>query len=82
MRGFNLPYKNNNPRSIHGALRRGWYEVMVPENYVEKLGLSFVGLQISADKQCKGYYVSEFLPRPRFVFENIDDAAFFTLRWT
>jgi hypothetical protein len=82
MRGLNLPYKKNNPRTVRGALRRGWYEVKVPDNYVEKLGLSFVGLQIYAGKQSKGHHVSQFLPRPRFAFESIDDAAFFTLKWS
>lgn len=77
-----MPYKKNNPRSVRGAIRRGWYAVGVPDNYTEKLGLSFLGLQISADQQSKGHYVCQYLPKPRFAFESIEDAAWFTLKWS
>lgn len=82
MRGMNLPFDKTNPRSVRGARRRGWHAVTVPDNFAEKLGLSFLGLLLDADRQCKGYYVYSYLPKPCFAFENIDDAAFFTLKWS
>ena len=76
-----LPFKNNNPRSVRGASRRGWRVVDVSKNYVEKYNRSYVGIQIWTDRNAKGYYVSSFLPHPRFAFEREEDAVLFTLRF-
>lgn len=76
-----LPFKKNNPRSVRGAVRRGWHAVDVSRNYVDKYNRSYVGIQIWTTRNCKGYYVSSFLPHPRFAFEREEDAVLFTLRF-
>jgi hypothetical protein len=81
MTRYTLPYKKSNPRTVRGARRRGWHVVDVPDDAFKKINQSFLGLMMEADRQCKGYYVTQWQPQAKFAFENIDDAAYFTLRW-
>ena len=71
--------KRRYPRSVRGAVRRGW-TMVEPKNFVDK-GVSYLGLQIWTDRNAKGKYVSSFMPT-KFAFENEGDAAWFALRWS
>lgn len=81
MNRYTLPYKKSNPRSVRGASRRGWHVVDISDDAFKKINQSFLGLTLEADRQCKGYYVSQYWPQAKFAFEHLDDAAYFTLRW-
>ena len=77
-RGFNLPYKVNNPRTVRGAGRRGWHIIHV-KNIPDDI--SWVGLNIWADRHARGYFVSSFNIRS-FAFEDQADATFFSMKWS
>jgi len=70
--------KNNKPRDIRGAVRRGWTVIEV-KNHAKK-NVSYLGLQIWTDRNAKGRYVSRFSPT-KFAFELEKDASWFALKW-
>lgn len=71
--------RKNKPKSVRGALRRGWTVIEV-NDYAGK-NVSYLGLQIWTDRNVKGKYVSSFMPT-QFAFELEKDANWFALRWT
>ena len=70
--------RKNKPRSVRGALRRGWTVIEV-KDYAGK-NVSYLGLQIWTDRNAKGRYVSSFSPT-KFAFEREEDASWFALKW-
>jgi hypothetical protein len=71
--------RKNKPKSVRGALRRGWTVIEV-KDYAGK-NVSYLGLQIWTDRNVKGKYVSSFMPT-QFAFELEKDANWFALRWS
>ena len=69
--------KRKYPRSVRAAKRRGW-TVVEPAKFNNT---SYLGLVIWTDYNSNGKYVSSFEPT-RFAFENVEDAAYFTLKWS
>jgi hypothetical protein len=69
------------PRNIRSAIRRGWHLVDLSEaNYAQRANTSYLGLQIWADRNKTGRYVSSFMPT-KFAFEQAEDALMFKLRF-
>jgi hypothetical protein len=77
-RCLTLPYKATNPRTVRGAVKRGWTVVIPRNNYVEKS--SWLGLCIWCEQQMREYWVASF-HRREFAFESGADALAFTLKW-
>lgn len=77
-RSFYLPYLASNPRTVRGAVKRGWTAIVPRSNYVEKT--SWVGLTIWCDTRCSGYWIANFGLR-KFAFEKSSDAMLFQLTW-
>jgi hypothetical protein len=73
-----------NFRSVTRAHRSGWYLVEMGIDDRNKHTVSHFGLMIWSDKNCQGRYVANYQDgyKSRFAFENIEDAAFFKLRWS
>ena len=71
------------PRTLHGAMKRGWFPVEVPmERKIEK-NVSHVGLCIWADRNSRGKFLSDLNRNTSaFVFEYGCDASWFILRWS
>lgn len=69
--------KRKYPRSVRAAKRRSW-TVVEPTKFNN---VSYLGLMIWTDRNTSGKYVSSFEPT-RFAFEQIADAAYFTLKWS
>lgn len=78
MRAYSQPYKKNNPRTVRGAVKRGWTVIVPKGSYVEQL--SWIGLNIWCEQRMSGYWVSSF-QRREFAFENPADAMFFQMKW-
>lgn len=70
--------KRRYPRSVRGAVRRGW-TVIKPEGFKDK-NVSWLGIQLWTDKNAKGRYVCSY-NTCEFAFENKSDAAWFALKW-
>lgn len=77
---INRPYRNTNPRSVRGARKRGWHIVKVPNNYLEKHNVSWMGLEMWACHKMSGNYVGSFALR-EMAFERVEDASWFTMKW-
>ena len=77
-RNLHLPYLATNPRTVRGAKKRGWTVIKPNPNYVEKV--SWMGLNIWADRTAAGYWVASFSLR-EFAFERGSDAMAFQLKW-
>ena len=77
-RNLHLPYLASNPRTVRGAKKRGWYVIKPNPNYVERV--SWMGLNIWADRSAAGYWVASFSLR-EFAFEKGSDAMAFQLKW-
>lgn len=77
-RSLYLPYKSTNPRSVRGAVKRGWTVIGPNLSYVEIT--SWMGLNIWCERQCSGYWISSFGIR-KFAFEKSSDALIFQLKW-
>lgn len=73
-----LPYRNNNPRTIRGAKRRGWTVVKVRNDYSQDV--SWMGVNIWCERGMSGYWISSFALR-EFAFEKSSDAMMFKLKW-
>ena len=77
-RSFSLPYRADNPRSVRGAKKRGWYVVTPKSSYVETT--SWMGLNIWCERAAGGYWVASF-QRREFAFEKGADAVAFQMKW-
>jgi hypothetical protein len=73
-----LPYRASNPRSVRGAVKRGWTVIVPNPNYVEKT--SWLGLNVWCGARCGGYWIGSFSLR-KFAFEKSSDAMLFQLTW-
>lgn len=69
-----------NPRSISGAVKRGWHVVEPSQQYGVKYNVSWLGLVIWADRNSSGHYVNDFALR-QFAFEQVEDASKFLFSW-
>ena len=71
------------PRTVHGAINRGWCPVKVTIAVKNKHNVSHLGLCIWADRNKKFQYVTalELNNTSVFVFENATDAFWFISRW-
>lgn len=72
--------KRRLPRSVRGAVKKGWHVVTLPRDTLEKHNVSWLGLDIWTVKQRKGYHVCSYANR-QFAFEKIEDASWFTMKW-
>jgi hypothetical protein len=79
-RNYSLKYRAVNPRSVRGAKKRGWQLLKPNRGMWEEEKVSWAGLNIWADRHCKGHYVSSYLLQT-FAFENPSDALLFQLKW-
>lgn len=79
---LNLPYKRNNPRTVRGAVKRGWHVVDVD---LRKLGnernISWMTLCLWAECGLGGYWVASHWLK-QFAFESGADAVAFKLKWS
>jgi hypothetical protein len=76
-RCLNLPYKPHNPRSVRGAVKRGWHVVEVDPR---KRDVSWMALCIWAECGLGGYWVASHWLK-QFAFESGADAVAFKLKW-
>ena len=74
----NLPYKPQNPRSVRGAVKRGWHVVEVD---LRKRDASWMVLCLWAERGLDGYWVAS-LWLQKFAFESGADAMAFKLKWS
>lgn len=72
------------PRTLHGALKRGWIPVEIIYDQRKSRNISHLGLCIWADRNCRSRYISEFSQSNNsgFAFENSIDATMFILKWS
>jgi hypothetical protein len=78
---LNLPYKRNNPRSVRGAVKRGWHVVEVDLSKLRsERDVSWMGLCIWVDRNPSGYWVASHWLK-QFAFESGADAVAFKLKW-
>jgi hypothetical protein len=73
--------KHKWPRSVRGAVRRGWHLVSIPN----QKDISYLGLQVYCTSFVNGHWISSFDPLGRdnkFAFEQESDAAWFTMKFT
>lgn len=77
-RNLGLPYRAGNPRSVRGAVRRGWHRSSPRPGYTQDI--SWLKLNIWCDNNLTGYWVSNYLYR-EFAFESAADATMFQLKW-
>ena len=77
-RCLHLPYKPHNPRSVRGAVKRGWYVVDVD---LRKRDVSWMTLCLWAERGLGGYWVASHWLK-QFAFESGADAVAFKLRWS
>ena len=76
-RCLNLPFKPHNPRSVRGAVKRGWYVVDVD---LRKRDVSWMTLCLWAERGLGGYWVASHWLK-QFAFESGADAVAFQLKW-
>jgi hypothetical protein len=69
------------PRSVRGAVRRGWTVITPDYDPTRDGNPSYLGLQIWTDRNANGHWVSSFSPT-KFAFELEKDAVWFALRWS
>lgn len=72
--------KRKYPRSVRGAKRQGWYVLTIERVSYDKHNISYLGLQIWAERNTKGKYISSF-DKSQFAFELERDASWFALKW-
>ncbi len=77
-RCLNLPYKRHNPRSVRGAVKRGWHVVEVD---TRKRDVSWMTLCLWAERGLGGYWVASHWLK-QFAFESGADAVAFKLKWS
>jgi hypothetical protein len=76
-RCLNLPYKPHNPRSVRGAVKRGWHVVEVD---LHERDIKWMTLCLWAERGLGGYWVASHWLR-QFAFESGADAVAFKLKW-
>ena len=77
-RCLHLPFKPHNPRSVRGAVKRGWYVVDVD---LRKRDVSWMTLCLWAERGLGGYWVASHWLK-QFAFESGADAVAFKLKWS
>ena len=77
-RCLHLPYKPHNPRSVRGAVKRGWYVVDVD---LRKRDVSWMTLCLWAERGLGGYWLASHWLK-QFAFESGADAVAFKLKWS
>ena len=80
-RSLHQPYKPVNPRTVRGAKKRNWSIVDVPSDVMGRKQVSWLGLEMWAQRHSKSYWVSSFMNR-QFAFELEQDASAFIFQWT
>lgn len=80
-RNLYKPYKANNPRTVRGAKKRNWFVVDVPFDVLTRKQVSWLGLELWAERHSEGYWVSSYMNR-EFAFESEQDASKFIVQWT
>ena len=75
-RSLYLPYKSTNPRTVRGAVKRGWH-VVQPQRQ-EKI--TWMGLNIWSERVMQGYWISSYA-KNQFALERESDATMFKLKW-
>lgn len=76
-RCLNLPYKSHNPRSVRGAVKRGWHVVEID---LRKRDVSWLTLCLWSERGLGGYWVASHYLK-QFAFESGADAVAFKLKW-
>ncbi len=71
------------PRRMRGAIRAGWHVVEVDSRSRQGNLVSHLGLMIWIDANNIGNYIATYNGHlSKFAFEQIEDAAFFKLKWS
>jgi hypothetical protein len=79
---LNLPYKRNNPRTVRGAVKRGWHVVEVDSRkLLNERNIRWMTLCLWAERSLGGYWVASHWLR-QFAFESGADAVAFKLKWS
>ena len=72
-----------NPRRMRSAVRAGWHVIEVDDVGRTKRNISHLGLMIWTDANKIGRYITSYNGHlSKFAFEQIEDAAFFKLKWS
>jgi hypothetical protein len=72
-----------NPRRMRSAVRAGWHVVEVGNDIRQSRMISHLGLMLWIDANKTGRYITSYNGYlSKFAFEQIEDAAFFTLKWS
>ena len=72
-----------NPRRMRSAVRAGWHVIEVSNDTRQSRNISHLGLMIWADRNKIGRYITSYNGHlSKFAFERVEDAAFFTLKWS
>lgn len=81
-RKLGLPFKKDNPRTVRGARKRGWSVIDIGQGVYkdEQCQASWVGLNIWAERNASGHWISSFA-LGQFAFERDEDASMFILKW-
>ena len=80
-RCLKLPYKPHNPRSVRGAVRRGWHVVDIDLLKLSReRNISWLALCMWIERSLGGYWVASRWLR-QFAFESGADAMAFKLKW-
>lgn len=75
-RCIHLPFKATNPRTVRGAVKRGWHVVEAKRQE----SVTWMGLNIWAERSLSGYWISSYA-KHQFAFEKASDAVAFQLKW-
>ena len=73
-------YVATNPRSIAGAVKRGWHVVEPSQHYGPKYNVSWLGLVIWTERNANGNWLSDYSKR-QFAFDCVEDASKFLFAW-
>lgn len=76
--------KRKFPRSVRGAIRRGWHSVTVNHEQRVERNISHMGLHIWCQFNLKGKFQASFQAGKNlstFAFEKPEDAGWFTLKF-
>lgn len=72
------------PRSLRGAMKRGWFPVEIKHEQRLQKDVSHLGLSIWADRNCREKFICAYIQCSisAFVFEDAVDAFIFECRWS
>lgn len=74
------PGPRTNPRTINGAVKKGWHVVDVPRNYILSHNVSWLGLELWLTQYSNSYFISDF-SQYQFAFKEAEDASKFLFHW-